>query len=165
MRSNVWSKAPVRGLMCFFIITGVASSEVCISTDSTQRPASTLLIYCDNGCCGDPGGQYCCTDNLALMVGCTFGAIGCLGVVVFLIYFCVKKNTQERSRVGPLDRGHHRGAGSTLGGPSGPDFKHVLKPPPYTLDPPPAYTENPPHASAPSFYKNDFEYTTATHDT
>lgn len=95
------------------------------------------------------------------MVGCTFGAIGCLGVVVFLIYFCVQKNSQERSRVGPLDRGHHRGAGSTLGGPSGPDFKHVLKPPPYTLDPPPAYTENPPHASAPSFYKNDFEYTTA----
>ena len=52
----------------FLCFKGVASSEVCISRDPTQPLAPTLLIYCDNGCCGDPGGQYCCTDKYVTCV-------------------------------------------------------------------------------------------------
>jgi hypothetical protein len=43
-----------------------------------------------------------------------------------------------------------------------PNFKHVLKPPPYTVDPPPAYSEiaEVPTYSASTSYKIDDEYTT-----
>ncbi|XP_048743634.1 uncharacterized protein LOC125657040 [Ostrea edulis] len=155
-------QATVLALLNAWIVSEVASWEVCRNDYSLS--ATSTYLYCEHGCCGYTYEQYCCADNIGLIVGCAFGGLVFLGVVAAVVFCCIQKNKQKRTAIRPLRRRHTPGTMAIIsnGSHCDPNFKHVLKPPPYTMDPPPAYSEivHVSAYSASTSYKNDDEYTT-----
>ncbi|XP_062609109.1 uncharacterized protein LOC134270876 [Saccostrea cucullata] len=152
----------ILGLMNFWISAEVASWEVCRNSDQTRLNSFRGNIYCEHGCCGYAYEQYCCADNIGLIVGCSFGGLVFLGVLSGVIFCCIQKSKRKRSIIRPLGRGlsQNNAAIISSGSHFEPHFKHVLKPPPYSLDPPPAYSEIVPPYSASTSHKNHNEHTT-----
>ncbi|XP_061179093.1 uncharacterized protein LOC133187707 [Saccostrea echinata] len=162
MRIKMSFETFILGMMNFWISSEVASWEICRNDDQSRPNSFRGYLYCEHGCCGYAYEQYCCADNIGLIVGCSFGGLVFLGVVSGVIFCCIQKNKQKRTSIRPLGRGHSRNTIAIISSGShfDPDFKHVLKPPPYTMDPPPAYSEIVPSYSASTSYKNYNEHLT-----
>ncbi|XP_060551113.1 cysteine and tyrosine-rich protein 1-like isoform X2 [Ruditapes philippinarum] len=75
-------------IICF--IGSVSCGEYCYDNGRT--------FYCDYGCCGDYGDEYCCGVYSWIIVVAVIGGIGLISFVV--IVYCVwKKQNAKKGRV------------------------------------------------------------------
>ncbi|XP_076469251.1 uncharacterized protein LOC143299751 [Babylonia areolata] len=85
-------------VLVLFLSIGVAQAgNWCLESNYKS------YTYCTDGCCGSSGNQYCCgwSPTVGLIVGCVFGGIFLISVIVAVVCCCIKKKAHSGKVVSP----------------------------------------------------------------
>ncbi|KAL8589369.1 hypothetical protein ACOMHN_021521 [Nucella lapillus] len=81
----------------FLFVGGVQAGEFC------YKHLYTSVTYCDYGCCGSSGKQYCCewSPTVALIMGCIFAGLFVISVIAVIVCCCIKKKAHSGKVISP----------------------------------------------------------------